>query len=74
MNRDYYTRPIQGHSRSQHDYGNTRLTRPAGEPSWLAGSALLIVGFLLLIAIAAVAAPQSPPATDRAGTNQRYLN
>ena len=25
MNRDFYVRPIQGHSRSAHDYGNTRL-------------------------------------------------
>tara|TARA_R100001086_G_scaffold180400_8_gene100224 strand:+ start:4439 stop:4612 length:174 start_codon:yes stop_codon:yes gene_type:complete len=47
MNRDYFSRPIQGTGRSASDYGNTRLTQD--EPSW--GNAAWIAAFAVFLVV-----------------------
>lgn len=54
-NRDYFTKPIQGGSREGYDYGNTRLSRPEGEPPlWLAVGLLAIMAVVITLLVAAV--------------------
>lgn len=47
MNRDYYKRPIQGHSRSQHDYGNTHLGESDQRPHGTGFAIALPIGVVL---------------------------